>query len=239
MSEPLVVLFEDEHCLVVAKPAGLLTQARGKPIPGELTLEAAVRRYLHPDAPETVYLGTVHRLDRPVSGVVVWAKSRRAARRLSNQFAGRMARKEYWAIVAGDASHLADVGLWDDWLTAPERTGAVRLVAPNTPAARQAITGYRKGARARLPDGMHWLILRPETGRTHQLRAQAAARGLPIVGDAVYGSETTFPEGIALHARSLSVLHPILRTPATWVTPVPLAWRARGILLSETEVFDG
>ncbi len=76
MSEPLVILFEDPHCLVVAKPSGLLTQGTRE---GEPTLEVAVRRYLRPDDPTSVYLGTVHRLDRPVSGVVVWAKTPRAA----------------------------------------------------------------------------------------------------------------------------------------------------------------
>ena len=96
MTEPLVVLFEDPHCLAVVKPAGLLTQGTAA---GEPTLEAEVRRYLNPGAPGAPYLGTVHRLDRPVSGVVVWAKTPKAARRLAGQFARRTARKEYWAIV--------------------------------------------------------------------------------------------------------------------------------------------
>src|SRR4051794_11495719 len=96
MTEPLVVLFEDPHCLAVVKPAGLLTQGTAA---GEPTLEAAVRRYLTPGAPASPYLGTVHRLDRPVSGVVVWARTPKAARRLADQFARRAARKEYWAIV--------------------------------------------------------------------------------------------------------------------------------------------
>src|SRR4051794_17912786 len=105
----MIVLYEDAHCLAVAKPAGMPTQ--GAPT-GEPTLEAAVRRYLRPHDPSTVYLGTVHRLDRPVSGVVIWAKSPKAARRLADQFARRQARKEYWAIVEGRPR--AEAGLWED-----------------------------------------------------------------------------------------------------------------------------
>ena len=103
MNHALVVLFEDEHCLAVSKPAGQFTQGTWAP-PGEQTLEQAVRHYLGPADPASVYLGIVHRLDRPVSGVLVWAKNPRAARRLSTQFERRQAAKEYWAIVeaAGD-----------------------------------------------------------------------------------------------------------------------------------------
>src|SRR4051812_9164252 len=96
MTEPLVVLFEDAHVLAVAKPAGIATQG---PPAGPPTLEGAVRRHLAPAAPGAVYLGTVHRLDRPVSGAVVWAKTPKAARRLAAQFAARHVRKEYWAVV--------------------------------------------------------------------------------------------------------------------------------------------
>src|SRR4051794_16835739 len=100
MNGPLVVLFEDPHCLVVAKPAGMLTQGTAA---GEPTLEAAVRRHRNHSAPASAYVVTVHRLDRPVSGVVVWAKTPKAARRLAAQFASRTVTKEYWAIVAGDS----------------------------------------------------------------------------------------------------------------------------------------
>src|SRR4051812_22543712 len=98
MSESLVVLYEDAHLLAVAKPAGVLTQGTTR---GEPTLEAAVRRHVCPSDPASAYVGTVHRLDRPVSGVMLWAKTPKAARRLSEQFAGREARKHYWAIVEG------------------------------------------------------------------------------------------------------------------------------------------
>src|SRR5262249_48854659 len=102
MSEPLEVLFEDAHCLVIAKPAGLLTQPAGPRT--ERSLEDAARSYLSPSDPQSVYLGTVHRLDRPVSGVIAWAKTPKAARRLARQFEARVAQKHYWALVDGKAA---------------------------------------------------------------------------------------------------------------------------------------
>jgi 23S rRNA pseudouridine1911/1915/1917 synthase len=232
MTGPLVVLFEDPHCLAVVKPAGLLTQGTAA---GEPTLEAAVRRYLNPGAPESLYLGTVHRLDRPVSGVVVWARTPKAARRLADQFARRAACKEYWAIVEGDLPASDADEVWDDWLAPADASGVVRPTAPGTPGARRAITRVRvaSASAARLPAGTSWLRFWPETGRTHQLRAQAARRGRPILGDAAYGAARPFPRGIALHARSLTVRHPVLQAPLTWVAPLPDSWGTSGIGLPE------
>ncbi len=99
LNPSLVILYEDSDCLAVAKPAGQFTQGNWAP-PGETTLETAIRRHLNPADPESVYLGTVHRLDRPTSGVLLWAKTAKAARRLSSQFEKRQVVKEYWAIVA-------------------------------------------------------------------------------------------------------------------------------------------
>jgi 23S rRNA pseudouridine1911/1915/1917 synthase len=232
MTEPLVILFEDPHCLAVVKPAGLLTQGTVAGVP---TLEAAVRRYLNPDGPRETYLGTVHRLDRPVSGVMVWAKTPKAARRLADQFARRSARKEYWAIVEGDAAAIRADEVWDDWLVHGDGPGVVRTTPPDTPGARRATTrvAIGHGPAVRLPAGTCWLRLRPETGRTHQLRAQASRRGLPIVGDGDYGAAGGFACGIALHARRLTVEHPVLRARLTWVAPLPVAWDAAGIALPD------
>ncbi len=185
MTKSLLILYEDSHCLAVVKPAGLLTQG----MPGrESTLEEAVRRHLHPDDPAAAYVGTVHRLDRPASGVVVWAKTPKAARRLAAQFADRQAVKEYWAVVedapGASASGLDAAGTWDDWLTPPDASGVARAVAPRAPGARRAVTRYRRDRAGRLPPGTAWLRLWPETGRTHQLRAQAAARGRRSSGTA-------------------------------------------------------
>ncbi|HEV3168269.1 MAG TPA: RluA family pseudouridine synthase [Isosphaeraceae bacterium] len=231
MTEPLSILFEDEHCLVVFKPSDVSTQA---PLPSELTLENAVRHYLNPADPWSVYLGTVHRLDRPVSGVMLWAKTPKAARRLAAQFASRQAHKEYWAIVEGTPG--TDAGLWDDWLLFDRSTGVGRaqVCSRQAPRARQAVTRFQRSEAVRLPPGCCWLKLWPETGRTHQIRVQAAFRNLPIRGDRTYGGSAMFQVGIALHARALTVNHPILRQPMTFVAPLPEGWQAQGIELDAT-----
>jgi 23S rRNA pseudouridine1911/1915/1917 synthase len=259
MDPPLAILYEDSDCLAVAKPAGQFTQGTWAP-PGETTLEEAVRRYLDAGDPASVYLGMVHRLDRPTSGVLLWAKTPKAARRLSAQFERRRVVKEYWAIVelgpsqsqsqpgrAEDDDTVRSLGepgacsglewaspplaTWCDWLTRPSETGLARVVAPETPGARPAVTRVRRQPAPALPPGQAWLRLWPQTGRTHQLRAQAAARGLPILGDAAYGSTASFgtEHAIALHARSLEVRHPIRQTPMTLVAPLPDAWRGLGV----------
>ncbi len=218
--DALAVLFEDAHCLAVAKPAGVLTQGTAG---GEPSVEDAVRRHLRPAEPGSFYLGTVHRLDRPVSGVLLWAKTPRAARRLSDQFARRLVRKAYWAVVEGIPPEAE--GAWDDFLgpVDPE-TGRVRIAPAPFRDSRPARTRFDRGEATGLPPGCAWLRLRPETGRTHQLRAQASARGLPIVGDRAYGSSRPFPAGIALHARSLVVEHPATRRPIAFRAPTPPSW---------------
>ncbi|MGE3821228.1 MAG: RluA family pseudouridine synthase [Isosphaeraceae bacterium] len=222
-----VVLFEDAHVLALAKPAGMLTQGFAG---GEPTLEDAARAHLGPENPGRVHLGTVHRLDRPVSGVVLWAKTAKAARRLAKQFEEGRTTKEYAAIVeVGPGAEVPGVGvetIWEDWLT--EKTdarGVVRVVAPETPGARRALTRVRREAPPPGDwEGLAWLPLWPRTGRTHQLRAQASRRGLPVWGDVAYGSGRPFPVGIALHARSITFDHPTLARPTTIVCPWPDSW---------------
>lgn len=238
MSSGLHVLFEDEHCLGLFKPAGQLTQGNWAP-PGETTLEQDVRRYLDPESPETAYVGIVHRLDRPVSGVLLWAKTSRAARRLATQFEKRRTVKEYWAIVEDSGaraipespSPLPPIGdVWEDWLTpTTDASGVIHIVAEGTPRARQARTRVAVDASARLPEGLRWLRLWPETGRTHQLRVQTASRGTPILGDVLYGARSAFAAGIALHAWSLQARHPSSSRPLILTAPPPPSWRKRGI----------
>jgi 23S rRNA pseudouridine1911/1915/1917 synthase len=157
---------------------------------------------------------------------------------LAAEFSSREAEKHYWAIVEGDAQGLGTVGVWDDWLADPDEAGIARIVPATAPRARRGMTRYSVGCGGQSPPGTSWLRLWPETGRTHQLRVQAAARGLPIVGDAMYGASRAFPRGIALHARALRVRHPTLRTIFTWVAPVPAAWHDAGIALPDHSSFD-
>ena len=223
--QPLEILWDDPHLLAVNKPAGLLTQgiAGGQP-----TLEEAVRRFLRPDDPASVYLGTVHRLDRPVSGVIVWAKTLKAARRLAADFAARKVEKEYCGIAEGS---LHVPSRWDDWLGPVDDSGVAKVVTSETTGARHAVTKVRPLMGTRIPRGLTALVLEPQTGRTHQLRVQAASRGLPILGDARYGAAQPFPVGIALHARLLSFLHPTSRIEVRLVAPFPAFWQESGLTM--------
>ncbi len=225
----LTILYEDNHVLAVAKPAGLLTQAP----PGVPSLEEQARAYLKEKyaKPGNVYLGVPHRLDRPVSGVVVFARSTKAARRLSEQFHARQVEKNYWALVerspAGDLP--PEEGAWEDWLVKVKDEARAERVAPEAPGARLAVTRFRKLREA---DGSALLEIEPLTGRMHQIRVQTAVRGWPVRGDSLYGARTPFgppaelprDRAIALHARRLTVLHPIRFEPVALTAPLSADW---------------
>src|SRR5215831_6606714 len=140
MPETPLILFEDNHCLAVAKPAGLLTQGVPPAIP---TLEAQVKAYLKEryHKPGNAYLGIPHRLDRPVSGVVLFARNTKAARRLAEQFQGRQVRKVYWAVLerSGSGELPPAEGVWEDWLLKVQEEARTECVTPQTPGARKAV----------------------------------------------------------------------------------------------------
>jgi 23S rRNA pseudouridine1911/1915/1917 synthase len=217
----LDILYEDNHCLAVAKPGGCLsTHFQGK----EETIDRAVKQYLKDkhDKPGNVFLGVVHRLDRVVSGVLLFARTSKAAARLAKQFREGSVEKVYWAVVEGDLDKTA--GTLEDWLIKNEKTHHVEVVEPRTKGSRQALLHFQK--RGEHGD-LTWLEVRPQTGRTHQLRVQLAHLGYPIYGDARYGSIHTFERAIALHARSLTFLHPVRYEPITLTAEVPRKWRGR------------
>jgi 23S rRNA pseudouridine1911/1915/1917 synthase len=230
VSDALHILFEDNHCVAVSKPAPLLTQ--GVP-PGIPTLEAMVKAYLKEryHKPGNVYLGIPHRLDRPVSGVVLFARNTKAARRLAEQFQNRQVRKVYWAVVEPNlcGENPPAEAVWEDWLLKVKEQARSESMTAQTPGARRAVLRYR-----RLHEGSEGALLEiePETGRMHQIRVQAASRGWPVRGDVQYGSRLPFgppaelPRDriIALHARSLTFLHPIRYEPLTVTAPLPQAW---------------
>jgi 23S rRNA pseudouridine1911/1915/1917 synthase len=221
MEPALDLLFEDNHCIAVAKPAGIASaHFQGR----EQTLDRTVKEYLKQKyrKPGNVFLGVVHRLDKPVSGVLLFARTSKAAARLAEQFRDGSVEKVYWAIVEGES--LPAAGSLEDWLLKDQATGRVEVVEPRTEGARQALLHYqRRGQHG----GLTWLELRPQTGRTHQLRVQLAHHGHPIYGDARYGSVRTFDSAIALHARALTFLHPISHEPVTLTAEPPRAWRGR------------
>lgn len=224
------ILYEDGPCLAVAKPGGLLTQAAR----GVDSLEVRIKEFLKVrDAKQgDVYLGMVHRLDRPVSGVLVMGTNRRTARRLAEQFEGRMVHKVYWALVEGRIDE--DAGTWRDSLRKIPNVAQAEVVEENSPDAREAILKYQVIQRR---DQLTWLQIQLETGRMHQIRVQAAARGCPVVGDEQYGAKLPFgtqfedarQRWIGLHARELG-----FRQPKSWErilveAPLPTPWHDLGI----------
>jgi 23S rRNA pseudouridine1911/1915/1917 synthase len=218
------ILHEDDDLIALNKPSGLSSQA--PPIAGD-SLDRRVHAYLAPSDPASAFVGAAHRLDRPVSGVLVWAKHARSARILARQFEQRRVLKEYWGLVEGFPP---PSGLWEDWLVRDDTgLGRVQVSQRGTPRAQLARTRFERGRAEAVPAGAAWLILMPETGRMHQLRVQAAARGYPILGDSLYGASREFAaHAIALHARALTFTHPADGKRLTIVAPVPMSWREAG-----------
>ena len=234
LAESLDILFEDNHCLALNKPSGWpTTHFDGT----EETFDRLAKSYLKEkyDKPGKVFLGVVHRLDKPVSGVVIFARTSKAAARLSEQFRDGAVEKVYWAIVkqtdrlaARGAQRperdLAPAGTFENWLAKDEPKRMVETVSRESPGAQHALTHYHVRSRH---DGLIMLELRPQTGRKHQLRVQLSSRGYPIYGDAKYGSPHTFGPAIALHARVLTFLHPTKHEPITLTAVLPRPWLGR------------
>ncbi len=217
----LDVLYEDNHCLAIAKPAGVPSTHFGGT---EETIDRAVKGYLKAKyaKPGNVFLGVVHRLDKPTSGVLLFARTSKAAARLAEQFREGAVEKVYWAVIEGEPPQPA--GTLEDWLRKDEAAGRVEVVPPDAAGAKRALVHYHRKAGH---GGLTLLELRPQTGRTHQLRVQLSNRRHPVVGDFKYGSETPFAPGIALHARRLTFLHPTRHEPVTLTAEVPRSWRGR------------
>lgn len=212
-ADGLVILYEDNHLLVVDKPAGLLTQpARA----GDDSLldraRASVKdRY---GKPGNVFLGLVHRLDRNVSGVVVFARTSKAASRLAEAFRGRRVTKSYLAVVEGVTA--ASMALEHRLL---ERDGGVVV----DPAGKAARLDFQRVAVA---PGASLLRVALHTGRKHQIRAQLAAAGHPIVGDPRYGRRSAHIARPGLHAERLALAHPVGGAPLAFAAPLPADLRA-------------
>lgn len=220
----LQVLYEDNHLLVLDKPAGLPTMGTPDDRP---TLLSLARQYVKEkyQKPGNVYLGVVSRLDVPVSGVVLFARTSKAARRLNEQFRSQNVRKTYWAIVSGVVEPAT--GELVDRLVHDERHRRMRIAAARDADAKEARLAYHR--LAVLAQACSWLEIDLKTGRKHQIRLQLAHRGYPVVGDRKYGSKVTFPAGIALHARMLQVVHPTTTAPLEFIAPLPETWKKFGV----------
>jgi len=223
-SSALEILFEDNHLLALNKPAGLATMgaARGSP-----TLLALARQYIKRKyhKPGNVYLGIVSRLDAPASGVVLMARTSKAARRLSRAFRERRVQKTYWVIVEGRV-HARSATL-EDYLARDQRLQRMAVVDSSTPHARPARLSFRRLCVAAAES---LLEVELETGRKHQIRVQLARQGHPVLGDRKYGARGAFARGIALHARRLAVEHPTTGESVLITAPLPAAWQSLAVV---------
>lgn len=220
------ILLEEGAVLVLNKPGGLLTQGP----PGIDSLELRMKQFLkvRDSKPGKVYLGVPHRLDRPVSGVMVVVKNVRAARRISEQLEARLVTKKYWAVVEGEIE--ADAGTWTNWMRKIPDEAKSEIIEDGAPGSKWAVLHFKVLQRS---GGQTLIEIELETGRTHQIRLQCGSRGLPIVGDSLYGATLTFgPETldqrkrwIALHARRLAFVHPISGDSVDQTAPMPKYWK--------------
>ena len=215
----LLVIFEDNHCLAVLKPAGVLTMGDRT---GDVSAVDLAREYLRTkyDKPGNVFVGVVHRLDRPVSGVLLFARTSKAAARLSEQFRKHTIRKVYHAIVEGRPPQRQ--GELVDWIVKSAESNVSRVVRQGAgDGSKEARLAYRCLKSAA---GVSLLEIDLQTGRSHQIRVQLSSRGMPICGDAKYGSQTRLDGWLALHAASLTFEHPTLHEPISVTAPHPANW---------------
>ncbi len=211
------VLYEDNHLLVVVKPCNLPVQADAS---GDDDLLSQCKRYIKEKyaKPGEVYLGLVHRLDRPAGGVMAFARTSKAAARLSAQFKGHGTQKKYAALVEGAPANAAQ---WDDWLLR-EETNA-RIVPCGTPDAKACSLSYVRQASE---GGLSLVDVTLFTGRHHQIRAQFSHHGLPLYGDQRYNPRAEPGEQLALWAYALTLEHPTLHTRMTFTAlPEGKAWQ--------------
>lgn len=208
------IAYEDNHLLVVVKPPNLPTQADAS---GDADLFSLMKAYVKAAyaKPGAVYLGLVHRLDRPVGGLVALARTSKAAARLSAQVQARTLQRRYLAIVLGDPPEDATL---TDWLLKNEATNTVTVVPAGTSGAKEARLTL---ARLAANDGLALIAITLHTGRSHQIRVQCAHAGFPLWGDARYGQGRPGQQ-IALWGAALGLLHPTGQAPLRFIAPPPV-----------------
>jgi len=194
------IVYEDNHTLVAVKPPNMLSQADNT---GDTDILSEMREYIRVSAnkPGNVYIGLIHRLDRPVGGLMVFAKTSKAAARLSAQLQKHDVGREYMCAVTGD---MPETFTLTDWLRKDEKTNMVRVVAPDTPGGQKAVLHGRVLDRR---EGLTLCAIRLETGRSHQIRVQMKNAGAPLWGDNRYGTGKPGQQ-IALWGYKLTFDHP-------------------------------
>lgn len=212
----LDVLFEDNHLIAVNKRAGDLVQGDKT---GDNPLSDIIKAYLKEkyNKPGNVYLGVVHRLDRPTTGVVLFAKTSKALSRLNKLFADKETEKTYWALVKNKPAQKE--GSLVHYLKRNPKKNKSFSHKKEVPGSKKGILHYRTLKNL---DNYHLLEIDLETGRHHQIRSQLSKMGSPIKGDLKYGFARSNPDGgIHLHARKLSLIHPVRQEEISFIAPVP------------------
>ena len=213
----MTVLYEDNHIIAVNKTCNEIVQGDKT---GDTPLSETVKAYIKEkyNKPGEVFLGVTHRLDRPTSGVVLFARTSKALTRLNEMFKSHeQIKKTYWAIVQG-APKVPEARL-ENWLVRNEAQNKSYIAKPGAKEAKQAILSYKT-----LVKGEHYTLLEVnlETGRHHQIRCQLAAIGCPIKGDLKYGAKRSNPDGgICLHARKIEFIHPVKKENICITASVP------------------
>ena len=214
------VLYEDNHIIAVSKTCHEIVQGDKT---GDTPLSDIVKAYIKEkyQKPGEVFLGVTHRLDRPTTGVVLFARTSKALTRLNKMFQSHeQIRKTYWAIVEKNDRLLGDEAIrLEHYLWRNEKQNKSFVVKPGTKDAKRAVLSYRAIAQS---DRYTLLEINLETGRHHQIRCQLSAIGLPIKGDLKYGAKRSNPDGgISLHARKIEFVHPVSKQEISIMAPVP------------------
>ena len=215
--KPLDILYEDNHIIAVNKRSGDIVQGDET---GDTPLSDLVKAYIKEkyQKPGEVFLGVVHRIDRPVSGIVLFARTSKSLSRLNELFKTKEITKTYWAVVK--KKPVSDSGTLTHYHLKDEKTRKARLFDKEVAHSKKCVLHYRWLASS---DHYHLLEIQLETGRFHQIRAQLAKIGSPIKGDVKYGFErpNENTRSIHLHARKISFIHPVKNEPIVLTAPVP------------------
>ena len=218
------IIFEDNHLLVINKKAGQLVQGDKT---GDLSLLELIKDFIkkRDEKPGNVFLGLVHRIDRPTSGLVIYAKTSKALTRLTVMVKNREVKKTYWAIVGKEMIPKSQRLI--HYLQKNEKTNKATVFIKPTDKAKESILNYQI---IKTLDNYQLLEIDLETGRHHQIRAQLSKIGVPIKGDLKYGAPRSNPDGgISLHARKLEFEHPVTKEKLEIIAPVPqndAIWKA-------------
>ncbi len=210
------VVYEDNHIIIVSKESGEIVQGDKT---GDIPLSETVKAYIKEKyaKPGAVFLGVVHRLDRPVSGLVVFARTSKALSRLNDMFRNGEIHKTYWAIVQQRPDH--EEGTLENWLVRNEKQNKSYAYQREVPNSKKAILKYRMIGQS---ERYYLLEVNLLTGRHHQIRCQLAAMGCPIKGDLKYGAKRSNPDGsISLLAHRVEFIHPVSKQHIVVESPIP------------------